>query len=275
MMTAPLAPTARRLLALAAAAALLAAPPWSPAFADDAPPRAPAAPAAAEPVPAALPVGGIRKTEPKSGLVFVSIPGGQFQYQGARPTAIKPFFLGEGPVTIEAWTWCFKAGSCSAPGAGERCNWKSDRAGHPINCVNHKQATSFCKWIGGRLPTEEEREFVATGGERRRYPWGTAEPAARACWDGEGSDLGQGRRRGTCYVGAYKDGDSKWGLHDLAGNVWEWTSSDYSEDHTNKVVRGASYRANDESELFSVRRRSRDPNNRTDYIGLRCALDPK
>lgn len=261
-----------RLTRVALAAALVALCSLAQAArAEDAPSTPPPA---AEPAPSLAPlVAGLRKTEPKSGLVFVSIPGGQFQYQGAKPTSVNPFLFGEGPVTIEAWTWCFKAGACSAPGTGDRCNWKSDRAGHPINCVNHKQATSFCRWIGGRLPTEQEREFVATGGEGRRYPWGTAEPGARACWDGEGSDLGQGRRKGTCYVGSYKDGDSKWGLHDLAGNVWEWTSSDYSEDHTNKVVRGANFQANDESELFGVRRRSRDPNNRTDYIGLRCALD--
>src|SRR5205085_165588 len=138
----------------------------------------------------------------------------------------------------------WKSGSCTAPNTGGACNWGSGRDDHPVNCVDWNQASAFCKWAGGRLLSEEEREYVASGGsEARTYPWGNDEPGARVCWDGEGSDAGKGNRKTTCPVGSHKAGDSKWGVHDLAGNVYDWTSSDYDASH--KVLRGGSWAGGD------------------------------
>jgi formylglycine-generating enzyme required for sulfatase activity len=181
--------------------------------------------------------------EAKSGLGFISIPAGTFQFQGERSLSVKAFQIGATAVTVDAYARCVKAGACTEPLPGNyQCNWKSVRTNHPINCVDWNQATAFCKWIGGRLPTDEEREYVASGGsENRTYPWGNDEPGERACWHGKGSKStkGVGIAIFTCDVGTHTAGDSRWGVHDLAGNVWEWTSSDYNS--KGKVARGGSW----------------------------------
>jgi iron(II)-dependent oxidoreductase len=234
------------------------------------------APGKALPVKIALKRGsageaGSGGVEPKSGLSFVSIPAGTFQYQGERSVSVKAFRLGASAVTVEAYARCVQAGACTEPNTGGACNWKTDHANHPINCVDWKQAAAFCKWIGGRLPTEKEREYVASGGsEDRTYPWGNEEPGARACWDGEGSDLGKGNRKTTCPVGSHKAGDSSWGLHDLAGNVWEWTSSDY--DSSNKVARGGSWNGVAPEDLRARYRFGLAPSLRLITFGFRCGL---
>jgi formylglycine-generating enzyme required for sulfatase activity len=207
----------------------------------------------------------------KTGLRFVAIPGGTFQFQGNREVSIKPFRLGETDVTVAAYAKCVNAGTCSEPKTGGSCNWKTGRDDHPVNCVDWNQATAFCKWIGARLPTEKEWEYVASGGsEGRTYPWGNDEPGARPCWDGEGSDLGKGNRTTTCPVGSHKASDSKWGLHDISGNVWQWTSSNY--DSSNKVLRGGSW-GDDLPEGLRARIRYRFvPTVQYDNVGLRCGL---
>ncbi len=213
--------------------------------------------------------GGEGGSESKSGLRLVSIPAGTFRFQGNREVSVKAFKLGETDVTVAAYAKCVSAGTCSEPQTGTSCNWKTGRDDHPINCVDWNQATSFCKWAGARLPSEEEWEYVASGGsEGRTYPWGNEEPGARACWDGEGSDLGKGNRKSTCPVGSHKASDSKWGLHDLSGNVWQWTSSDY--DGSNKVVRGGSW-LDDLPEILRARDRVRNvPTTWDSVIGFRC-----
>jgi formylglycine-generating enzyme required for sulfatase activity len=214
---------------------------------------------------------GKSRIEPKSGLGFIAIPAGTFRFQGKDKVSIKAFALGETAVTVAAYAKCVTAGACSEPEIGSACNWKTDRNDHPINCVDWNQAKAFCGWIGGRLPTDEEREYVASGGsEGRTYPWGNEEPGARACWDGEGSDLGKGNRKTTCPVGSHKAGDSKWGLHDLAGNVWEWTSSDYDSSH--KVIRGGSWPYNHAADLRASYRGDFAPTYRYNGIGFRCGL---
>ena len=209
--------------------------------------------------------------ESKSGLLFVSIPAGTFQYQGKRRVSVSAFRLGETAVTVAAYKRCVDAGGCAEPNTGGACNWGTDRTDHPINCVDWKQATAFCHWIGGRLPTEEEREYVAAAGsEARTYPWGNEEPGARACWDGEGNDLGKGDRKTTCPVGSHEAGDSKWGLHDLAGNVWEWTSSDY--DASNKSIRGGSWFYGGAGYLRARSRYRYVPSGWNYIVGFRCGL---
>ena len=75
----------------------------------------------------------------------------------------------ETDVTVAAYAKCVSAGACTEPAASHRaCNWKTDRGDHPINCVDWNQSIAFCKWLGGRLPTEQEWEYVASGGSEDR-----------------------------------------------------------------------------------------------------------
>jgi formylglycine-generating enzyme required for sulfatase activity len=217
------------------------------------------------------PKSGETRVEPNSGLRFVPIPGGTFEFQGRQTVSVNPFFLGETATTVDAYARCVAAGHCSAPNAEPVCNWNTDRTDHPINCVDWNQAFTFCRWIGGRLPTEVELEYAASGGsEARTYPWGNDEPGARACWTGEGNDLGKGNRRTTCAVGSYKGGNSKWGVHDLAGNVLVWTTSVY--EGSSIVIRGGWFSADDPVDLSARHREGRDPSRRLIGVGLRCAL---
>ena len=218
----------------------------------------------------ASPQAGTGSIEPKSGLRFIAVPAGAFSFQGTS-TSVNAFRFGQTATTIEAYERCVSAGGCTEPKKENACNWRvSGREKHPVNCVDWNQAGAFCRWIGGRLPSKEEREYAATGGEGREYPWGSADPGARACWNGEGNDLGKGNRKSTCPVGDYPAGVSKWGLHDLAGNVWEWTSSDY--DVSEKVLRGGSWMNVSPQDLGAVYRSWSTPSATFKHIGFRCVM---
>jgi formylglycine-generating enzyme required for sulfatase activity len=87
--------------------------------------------------------------------------------------------------------------------------------------VSHAEAEAFCRWRGGRLPSEAELHRAAYStpdGDLRAYPWGAAAPAAR-----HGNfDF---RHWAPTPVGCFPDGDSAWGVAELVGNGWEWTDT--------------------------------------------------
>jgi formylglycine-generating enzyme required for sulfatase activity len=180
-------------------------------------------------------------------------------------------------VTVEAYARCVSAGSCTKPDTGRWCNWgQSGKGNHPINCVDWDQATAYCRWAGKELPTEAQWEYAARGGSRQlEYPWGSEAPGSRACWK---------RSDGTCPVGSYLSGDSPFGLHDMAGNVWEWVQDWYGRypssssknyagpsSGSNRVDRGGSWGGHGPSYLRGSARYHVTPDIRSFSLGFRCA----
>lgn len=151
----------------------------------------------------------------------------------------------------------------------------------PINCVTWFEAFAFCIYAGGRLATEAEWEYAAAGGdEERLYPWGDSEPSmSTARFYPQDLDA----------VGSAFEGASRWGQHDLAGNVWEWVldwldtgwysgAGNPCSDCANvgegsyRALRGGAYSF--EAVTLRAATRSADmPDVREPFIGVRCAYD--
>jgi eukaryotic-like serine/threonine-protein kinase len=191
---------------------------------------------------------------------------------------VSGFSIGRTEVTVSEYQACERAGICAATPVKPYCNESiAGHARHPINCVTWAQAATFCSWARARLPTEREWEYAGRGADGRRYPWGNATPAGQLCWDGPGSDLGRGRRRGTCPVGAYASGASPFGALDMAGNVWEWTADFYADDYSSRasqdlqVTRGGTWFTYDAQDVRVALRSRVYPGAKNYGIGFRCA----
>ncbi|SCL27518.1 ergothioneine biosynthesis protein EgtB [Micromonospora inyonensis] len=164
--------------------------------------------------------------------------------------------------------------------------WAPVRDDEPVVHVCFHEAEAFAAWAGKRLPTEAEWEKAArwdpATGRSRRYPWGDEEPTAAH------ANLDQ-RHLWPAPVGAYPAGASPLGVHQLIGDVWEWTSTtfrghpgftafpyrEYSEvffgdDH--RVLRGGSF-GTDRAACRGTFRNWDYPIRRQIFSGFRCARD--
>jgi formylglycine-generating enzyme required for sulfatase activity len=116
------------------------------------------------------------------------------------------------------------------------------RERHPVVHIAYEDATTYAAWAEKALPTEAEWEFAARGGlEGAIYTWGNEfAPRGRLMantWQGEfpWQNLNQDRYERTSPVGAFAP--NGYGLFDMAGNVWEWTSDFYSPRHPDEAPR--------------------------------------
>ncbi len=129
----------------------------------------------------------------------------------------------------------------------------------PVEKINWFEARSYCEKIGKRLPTEWEWEKAAKAGTVTEFYWGSGS-ADHFGWHKGNAD------KQTHPVG--KRIPNAYGLYDMAGNVWEWTSSDY--ENGGKVQRGGSWR-NGVGSMKSDYRINSLPHYKYHYVGFRCA----
>ncbi|WP_394553206.1 formylglycine-generating enzyme family protein [Agromyces sp. MMS24-JH15] len=160
------------------------------------------------------------------------------EFPGADPAELVPgslvFTPTGGPVDLRDWRawWRWQPGaSWRRPfGPGSSID---DRLRHPVVHVAFEDASAYADWAGLRLPTEAEHEFAARGGaDGERFAWGSEPypggvPQANS-WLGRFPYDNRGVG-GTAAVGSYPA--NGYGLHDMIGNVWEWTSDAYAPRH--------------------------------------------
>jgi formylglycine-generating enzyme required for sulfatase activity len=160
---------------------------------------------------------------------------------------------------------------------------RADRGEHPLVNVSWHEALAFCAWLGAaagapaRLPSEAEWEYAARAADGRAFPWGNTFGPGRA-------NTSEAGLAASSPVGAYPAGASPSGALDMAGNVWEWTSSldrgypyrpeDGREDLAaggRRILRGGCY-ANPHGFARCACRFRLQPQLRNEFIGFRLAL---
>lgn len=154
---------------------------------------------------------------------------------------------------------------------------------YPLINVSWYEADTYCKWVGGRLPTEAEWEKAARGTSVKAFPWGDSTPSCKLA-NSYNNETGKPCVGDTMPVGSYPAGASQYGVMDLAGNVWEWVNDWYSYSYysispyynptgvdkgTHKVVRGGAWDYSWEK-LRLAYNSDHNPSTRYVSFGFRC-----
>lgn len=186
-----------------------------------------------------------RLGDPRDLQTFVPIQGATYTFKGRGRVKVGPFEFGRYPVTnswfntfikaggyqrLDYWSeegrkWLSSSGGCQPPFWQER-RWNCPNA--PVIGVCWYEADAFCRWLTMtkrdghtyRLPDENEWEAAGAGKDGREYPWDNV--WKEGCCNTAESKIGK-----TSPVGIFKTGETPEGIADMAGNVWEWTASDY------------------------------------------------
>ena len=220
----------------------------------------------------------------------VLLPGGPFERgcvkgdslcsadeQPRRIITLSPFAIGKTEVTVAQFRAFAEASGVAVP---EQPSWSGEN--FPVVNVTWDEAMAFCRWLGGRLPSEAEWEYAARGGVAgQRYPKGQEITHDEANFDGVG---GRDEFPKAAPVASFPP--NSFGLFDMLGNVWEWCQDWYREDYyaqspqrdpqgpetgQGKVVRGGSF-TSDPGRLRLSYRSSLAPDKRWLFTGFRCVI---
>ena len=221
---------------------------------------------------------------------WIEIPAGEF-LMGSNPIQpitsypdespehqidLEEFFISAIPITNAQYEKFVLSTGYKKPGHWIGGVVPSQKKEHPVTYIDWDDANAFASWCGASLPSEAQWEKSARGSDGRLFPWGDAEPT--------NEDANFGNLIGdTTEVGIHKSGASVYGVLDLAGNVWEWTSSIHREYPYNsndgredvnlwgaRVVRGGNYLSAAKN-IRCADRHSIYPTARDIYIGFRVA----
>ena len=148
--------------------------------------------------------------------------------------------------------------------------YEPEKANFPVTMVSLNDANAHCEALDKRLPTEQEWEKAARGIDGRIYPWGN-EFDKVLCITNEAAAVAAGQPGLLAPVGSCEKGQSPYGAMDMAGNVWEWTST---YDQRYSVLKGGSF-FEDRSSSTVYNNLLSIPDDAKDYVGFRCAKDSK
>ncbi len=222
------------------------------------------------------------KTEPQGDACRVEVFEDELV---PRHVSLSDYLLGRREVTVAEYGRCVETGLCSAPplAAGGK---RFDLPDYPVTMVSWHDAATYCRWAGGRLPTEAEWERAARGTVGRRFPWGNVyNPfllnGGRFSVDAFDDRDGYAE---LAPVGSFPLGRTPDGIDDLAGNVEEWVADYYApaypeaDEHDpvgpdtgdEKVLRGGSF-AHGRAWQRGANRAHDLPSSRRYWRGFRCA----
>lgn len=231
--------------------------------------------------------------KPPDGMVF--IPAGEFTMgnnvdgdeleRPERKVQLPAFFIDKFEVTCADYAK-FASANGVWPGTWATTCLPSGRERRPVTGLRWHEANAYALSLGKRLPTEAEWEYAARGNDKRQYPWG---PQWRSNAANVGSEVGH-----IANVDQFSLNVSPFGVADMVGNVWEWTSSDlamYSgtplprtimrrgipdEIVFGKVIRGGSWQSDKEDATTTYRRGyPPDADITYDNTGFRCVKEIK
>ena len=246
---------------------------------------------AADAFPTKNPILSIGSTweRPADGMTMLYIPAGEFKMgsnggdndeKPIHTVYLDAYWMDETEVTNAMYAKCVSAGECDQPGGSYYGD--SSYTNHPVVYVDWNDAQNYCRWTGGKLPTEAEWEKAARSGlEEKDYPWGDANPV---CTQGAENGAQFADCRGdTKPVGGFSA--NGYGLFDMSGNVREWVSDWYDGGYyaispssnpvgpssgKNRVLRGGSWNSYNFN-LRSAYRNWTNPAITDDDGGFRCA----
>jgi len=234
---------------------------------------------------------------PSGGMgCFVEVPGGSFHFgaQGHDPAApgydpaaqaeedpvqhltLRSFYVQRTEYMAEDFAFCVARGVCREDdvlaSGGMATYGHPDRTTHPIVGLTFEGARRACAYMGARLPTEAEWEFVARGEEGRRFAWGDEVRCPQRTWRHPGGDAVQ------CPGGRpLSDSDlyrvSGRAPSGMSGNVAEWTQSPWPGKATLRVVRGGSFLDDDPMGYRAAARSPLPPHVKLPDVGVRCVRD--
>ncbi len=171
-------------------------------------------------------------------------------------------------VTAEDFEKCVKANKCKLDNIETHnyyanCNYGDKKKGkHPMNCVNLIGANEYCKFAGKRLPTEEEWEIAALGGEK--YSYSGSDTISEVAWYSDNSE-------NTTHEIGTKNGNA-FGLYDMSGNVFEITSTCRTTSCEEYIIRGGSFIHKKDDLILSTKGFLKDYL-KSYFIGFRCIKD--
>ncbi|MCB8966809.1 MAG: SUMF1/EgtB/PvdO family nonheme iron enzyme [Ardenticatenaceae bacterium] len=207
---------------------------------------------------------------PKTGLVMLRIPAGEFLYGDEKETVyLDEFWIAKTPVTNAAYKRFLDANpSYNVPAYNwdkQRRTYSEGKADHPVVLVSWHDAKAYAAWAGMELPTEQQWEKAARGTDGWFYPWGDK-------WQDNYCNTKETGIKTTTPVGQFSpQGNSPYGCVDMVGNVWEWTDSPSQVGKEWRVLRGGSfYHFADSARAAS--RYSNVPYNRAHYSGFRVVV---